>query len=84
MNSRRPQSSHLFAPLGSTLSSVAAFSSKNGLPFLKHASSAGFVAGVFFGRGRWQCGNAAHAVSQIWLKCCINEEMQQFSWCQIH
>jgi hypothetical protein len=45
---RRPQRSHLFASLGSTMSNKAAFSSKNGLPFLKHDSNAGIVAGVFF------------------------------------
>jgi len=37
-------------------------------------------AGVFFGCFiRLGAGTTAE-----WLKRCINEEMQQFSWCRIH
>jgi hypothetical protein len=49
MDSRRPDCSDLQTPLRPTLSGKAAFSSKNGLSFLKQYSDAGFVAGVFFG-----------------------------------
>jgi hypothetical protein len=47
MNSRRPNRSDLFEPLHPILSGKAAFSSKNGLVFLKQYSDAGVVAGVF-------------------------------------
>jgi len=49
MDSRRPDCSDLQTPLRPILSGKAAFSSKNGLFFLKLISDAGIVAGVFFG-----------------------------------
>jgi hypothetical protein len=52
MDSRRPDCSDLQTPLRPTLSGKAAFSSKNGLFFLKLYSDAGIVAGVFFGSRR--------------------------------
>ncbi|HEX8883504.1 MAG TPA: hypothetical protein VF797_03335 [Noviherbaspirillum sp.] len=52
MDSRRSERSDLQTPLRPILSGKAAFSSKNGLSFLKQYSDAGFVAGVFFGGRR--------------------------------
>jgi hypothetical protein len=52
MDSRRPDCSELQTPLRPTLTGKAAFSSKNGLFFLKLISDAGIVAGVFFGSRR--------------------------------
>jgi len=55
------------------------------------------VAGVFLRREQPGCSpcpdRAWHLVAlntrlrradRRWLKCCINEGMQQFSWCRIH
>jgi hypothetical protein len=52
MDSKRPNRSYLFSPLYPILSGKVAFSSKNGLAFLKQYSDAGMVAGVFFGYRR--------------------------------
>ncbi|OGB20854.1 MAG: hypothetical protein A3I66_19840 [Burkholderiales bacterium RIFCSPLOWO2_02_FULL_57_36] len=46
MDSRRPNRSCLCKPLHPILSGKAAFSSKNGLVFLKQYSDAGVFAGV--------------------------------------
>ncbi|MES2535131.1 MAG: hypothetical protein V4632_04575 [Pseudomonadota bacterium] len=81
MNSTRPNRSFLFSPLRLILSGKAAFSLKNGLIFLKQYSDAGINAGVFLANRR---SSAAKRRSQSWLKCCMTEEMQQFSWCRIH
>jgi hypothetical protein len=47
MDSRRPNRSDLLSPLNPIFSGKAAFSSKNGLFFIKQYSDAGIVAGVF-------------------------------------
>jgi hypothetical protein len=52
MDSRRSDCSDLQTPLRPILSGKAAFSSKNGLSFLKLYSNAGILAGVFFGSRR--------------------------------
>lgn len=49
MNSRRPIRSYLLKPHHLIQSGEAAFSLKKGLFFLKRNSSAGVIAGVFFG-----------------------------------
>jgi hypothetical protein len=49
MDSTRPHQSFFTSLQSSTLSGVAAFSSKKELAFLHKYSSAGFIAGVFFG-----------------------------------
>nr|WP_314629679.1 hypothetical protein [uncultured Noviherbaspirillum sp.] len=55
MDSRRPDCSDLQTPLRPILSGKAAFSSKNGLFFLKLISDAGIDAGVFFDFATRQC-----------------------------
>jgi hypothetical protein len=52
MDSRRRNRSHLPAPLRLTRSGKAAFSLEKVLAFLKWNSSAGGIAGVFFGYRR--------------------------------
>jgi hypothetical protein len=55
----------------------AAYSSEKELVFLQNYSDAGFHAGVFL---FW----LAVRRRTNWLKCCIDEEMQQFRSCRIH
>ena len=74
----RPDPTFLTAPYRLTMSGKAAYSSKKELAFLQSDSDAGIVAGVFFSPG------LRIAPGLNWLKCCIDEEMQQFSWCRIH
>jgi hypothetical protein len=51
MDSRRPNRLTLLTPLRLIQSGKAAFSLKAELAFLKQNSSAGVIAGVFFGHG---------------------------------
>ena len=77
MDSTRAYETFFNALTSLKLPGQAAYSSKKELVFLQNDSDAGLHAGVFLSVPsvlRWT----------NWLKCCIDEEMQQFSWCRIH